>query len=147
VKKDNQRQGMSELLAKQRAGPSITPSEAARQRRSGRHGPAPDSVDTDTQEDRPVAGTQPPEDLAPVEETPAETGHAIRDQPGESAETPALEPDMKARTRVKGTLLAAIGAVAVAVVCWLVAARRRQATALRDSAMKKSDLVAALRHR
>jgi hypothetical protein len=189
VTKDNPRQGMSELLAKQRAGPPITPSEAARQRRSGRRGPAPDPVDTGPPEDRPVAGIQPPQDLAPVEETLAQESHATRDQPDEIVEAAAPEADVKARGRVKGsrvaarargraagrprssrpaagrvaqvkdhayagagivkeavpgpvrravsraasnkpTLLAAACAVAVPVACWLVAGRRRQATAL-----------------
>ena len=155
MKKDNQRQGMSELLAEQRAGPPLTPAEAARQRRSGPRGTGPDSVDT-AHEDRPVAGTQPPADLPPTEETLAVTGHPTHDQPGGIVDAAAPEDDLKARTHVwgsqvaarvrgraagrprslrgavsrtarsKGTLLATTCAVAVAVVWRLVAGRRRR---------------------
>jgi hypothetical protein len=184
VTKDNQRQGMSELLAKQRAGPPITPAEAARERRSSRRGSARDSADTGPPDDRPVAGSQPPEGLPPAEEALGEERQATRDQPGEIAEAAAPEAHVKARMRVKasrvaarargraagrarsaqsvgragqvkdhtpaaagnvnqavpepvrravawaasnkGTLLAAACAVAVPVVCWLVARQRRQ---------------------
>jgi hypothetical protein len=179
VTKDKQRQGMGELLAKQRTGPPITPSEAARQRRSGRRGPVPDSVGTGPPEAGPAAGTQPPEDLARTEETLGEKSHATRDQP-ETADAAASDAGVKAQTPVedsrvaglprsirpaegpvaqmkdhaaagadiaeqavpgparhavsraasnKRTLLAAACAIAVAVVCWLAAGRRRQATA------------------
>jgi hypothetical protein len=200
VTKDK-RQGMSELLAKQRTGPPITPSEAARQRRSGRRGSAPDSADTGPPEDRPVAGTQPPEDLPPAEEAPAQERQAIRDQPDEVVEAATPEADVKAWMRVKasrvaarargraarrprsarsaagragqvkdhasaaaanvnqpvlgpvrrtvsraannkGTLLAAACAVAVPVVCWLVAGRRRQATVLAAKANVRPGLRA-----
>lgn len=136
--KDNPRQGMSELLAKQRTGPPITPSEAARRRRSGRRGPTPDSSGTGPPEDRPVAGTQPPE-MPSADEALAKERQATPDQPGEIVEATGPEADVKARTRVKssriaasdkGKLLAAACAAAVLAVCWLVATRRRQATAL-----------------
>jgi len=149
MKKDNQRQGMSELLAKQRAGPSLTPSEAARQRRSGRHQSAPGSARTPL-EDRPAPGPQPPGDLPSAEETPAEAAQAIRDQPGESAEAVAQMEDhasagagiisqagagpvrsaVSRAARNKGTLLAVTCAVVVPVVCWLMAGRLRRARAL-----------------
>jgi hypothetical protein len=104
VTKDSQHQGMSELLAQQRAGPILTPSEAARHRRSAQREPVPDSV-----------------------ETPAEMGPATGEQPAEVTEATAPEAEGQARTRIKGTLVAAACAVAVAVICWRVAGRRRQA--------------------
>jgi len=116
VTKDNQRQAMSELLAQQRAGPTLTPSEAARHRRSAQREPVPDSVD---------AGSQ--EDLAATEETLAEEGHGAGGQRAEVIEAAAADTDVQARTRITGTLVAAACAVVVAVVCWQVAGRRRQA--------------------
>jgi hypothetical protein len=96
VTKYNQRQGMSELLAKQRTGPPITPSEAARQRRSGHGGPAPDSAD---------AGA--PEDLVPAEKALAQEWQATRDQREEIVEPDVPEADIKVRTRIKRSRVAA----------------------------------------
>jgi hypothetical protein len=121
VTKENQRQGMSELLAKQRTAPPLTPSEAARRRRSGRPEPAPDSVDTPSQEDRPVSGIQPPEDLAPADETQAGAGIANQDVPG------PVRRAVSCAARNKGTLLAAACAAAVAVLCWRAAGATRSA--------------------
>ena len=98
--KDNQRQGMSELLAKQRAGPPITPSEAARQRRSGRRVSATGSAGTELPEDRPGAGTQPSEDLPSAEEAPA---HERQATGGPPAGATAPQTDVQARMPVKAS--------------------------------------------
>ena len=97
--KNSQRQGMAELLAQQRAGRPLTPSEAARERRSGRPGSAPDSAGTGHPAGRPVAGSQPPQDLPPAEEALAQERQATRDQPAEAGEAPATTADVNAPTK------------------------------------------------
>lgn len=97
--KDNPRQGMAELLAQQRTGRPLTPSEAARQRRSGRRGSAPASAGTGPSEDRPLADSQPSEDLPPTEEALAHERQATRDQPIETGEPAATTADAKAPTK------------------------------------------------
>jgi hypothetical protein len=126
--KDNQRQGMRELLAQQRAGDPLTPAEAARQRRSGSRGHAPDSagsypVGAGLLEGPPSVG----------QGRPGETAAAVGDAAVET-ETRAGGRRVTARGRgraggKRGALAAAACALAIPVLCWLVAARRRQATA------------------
>jgi hypothetical protein len=137
MSKNNPRQGMGELLASQRTGPPLTPAEAARQRRSGQRGSAADAAGSEPQEEQPVVATQPADSLAPDEANPAEGGPAIRDQPGEVAVAGASQagpgPARRAFDRAasyKIPLLAASGAVAISVLWWLTAGRRRRARAL-----------------
>ena len=101
--KDSNRLPMRELLAQQQAGPRITPAEAARQRRSGRRGSAPDSADSDSaRSGRQVDATQWPDDLAPAAETTAETsqGRVTRGQPPETVDAAARQAS--AATPVEG---------------------------------------------
>jgi hypothetical protein len=148
VTKDDQRQGMSELLAKQRAGPAITPAEATRQRRSSRRELPTASNDPRPPGGRPVIGTESPGDPARADETRTEESRATPDVRGEIGEVvdpeAAINDDRMAvqdsRLAVprrvvsraasnKGLLLAAACAVAVPIMRWLAAARRRRATA------------------
>jgi hypothetical protein len=97
VTKDNQRQGMAELLAQQRSGLPLTPSEAARQRRSA----------------------------------PSAEENLVRDQPADPGDVEHPIPGLARRTfsrvaRSRSTLLAATCAVAVPLVYFLVASRRRR---------------------
>jgi hypothetical protein len=124
VTKDSQPQGMAELLALQRAGYPLTPSEAARQRRSGRVARAAAS-----------AGAGSPADSPPADSPPAEAGlSGVIGQPG-AASQPA-RPDSRGRipgpvrfaySRVAGNrnaLLAGACAAVVALACYLLASRR-----------------------
>jgi hypothetical protein len=109
VTNDNAREGMAELLAKQRSGLPLTPSEAAAQRRSrrGLDAPAP-------------AGTGSPQDLPPAEDDLPAPGRTQQAIPG---------PFRRALSLIasnRGTLVAAACAIAVPLVCWLSASRRRK---------------------
>lgn len=110
--KDNNHQGMAELLAKQRADLPLTPSEAARQRRSRQAQDALASGSAGSSQDRPLAE----EDLP------------LRQQA--TAERPAMPGRLRhALSRVASNrkeLLAAACAVAVSLACWLAASRRRK---------------------
>jgi hypothetical protein len=121
VTKDNPRQGMAELLAQQRAGSPLTPAEAARQRRSGRRGSAPASAGPGPLEDRPLAGSQPSQDLPPAEEARAQETQASPEQLGAAGEAAATTADVKARTKLSpgGMIWRACGRLAGwARSCW-----------------------------
>lgn len=97
--KDNQRQGMAELLAMQREGHPLTPAEAAHQRRS-----------------RPDPGTAPEDQQAPA-------GQPAGAQPNLDLRF-ALSRAASSRT----ALLAAAAALAVSLLSWLAANQRRKAS-------------------
>jgi hypothetical protein len=111
VTKDNQRQGMADLLAKQRSGLPLTPSEAARQRRSHRGQSPPAPAVADSSQDLPSAE----EDREKEQQAAARSAqHAI---PGQ------LRRGLSRVASYKSALLAAACAVAVPLACWLAANR------------------------
>jgi hypothetical protein len=137
VTEENRRQGMRELLAKQQAGPPVTPAEATRRRRSARSAPVPDSVHSDSagpgQQDRATRRQQGGIIEAAAREADVETGvggsQVTARSRGRATSRPQPGPVRRVVSRAadqKGTLLAAACAVAVPAVWWLVAARRTQ---------------------
>jgi hypothetical protein len=124
--KDNQRQGMAELLAKQRAGLPLTPSEAARQRRS-RQAQA---------EDLPRQQQATAEQAADAEQeaaTGADADSSMKVRPSRVTGIASDPPQPAGRfwralrpvASTRNALLATACAVAVSLACWLAARRLR----------------------
>jgi hypothetical protein len=99
--KDNQRQGMAELLAKQRDSVPLTPAEAARQRRLRQAQEIPATATA-------TAGAGSAPDLPPA------------------GEDHQVGPRLPGPVREKTPLLAAACAVAVSLACWLAVSQRRR---------------------
>jgi hypothetical protein len=128
--KDNQPQGMGELLARQRSGTPLTPAQAARQRRSGQDapvtragqpaGPGLETASEAGKNARVKGGLA--EIIGEASSQPQPIRPAVADHP---AVPTSARPTFARITSHRGTLLAAACSVAIALACYLLASRRR----------------------